>query len=109
MLKARYCPAAAQEFTWRFPCCTHYPPPVVCCGVSICIDFSSNVLPNLLLDQAMTFLGSIAYLWHGFVDPADPSNQYINSMTIIDGLDNVSPCPLFTTALLPVLVASDMV
>eukprot|EP01079_Euglenida_sp_SAG-EU17-18_P000900 gene900-395_t len=41
--------------------------------------------------DAMTFLGSIAYLWHGFVSPGDPSNQYINSMTIVEGQDNVQP------------------
>lgn len=31
----------------------------------------------------------IAYLWHSFVEPDDPTNQYINSITIVNGFDNV--------------------
>jgi len=39
--------------------------------------------------ESMTFLGSIAYLWHAWVDPNDPQDQYVNSVTIINGEDNI--------------------
>eukprot|EP00931_Biecheleriopsis_adriatica_P064127 TRINITY_DN38966_c0_g1_i1.p1 TRINITY_DN38966_c0_g1~~TRINITY_DN38966_c0_g1_i1.p1 ORF type:complete len:459 (-),score=64.86 TRINITY_DN38966_c0_g1_i1:69-1325(-) len=39
--------------------------------------------------ESCSFLGLIAYLWHGFVEPDDPTNQYINSITILNGHDNV--------------------
>jgi len=39
--------------------------------------------------ESMTFLGSIGYLWHAFVDPNDPQNQYVNSVTILNGADNI--------------------
>lgn len=39
--------------------------------------------------ESLTFLGMIAYIWHAFVEPDDFSNQYINSVTILNGLDNV--------------------
>ena len=41
------------------------------------------------LCESASFLGAIAYLWHGFVEPSDPTNQYINSITILDGKDNI--------------------
>ena len=41
------------------------------------------------LFEAISFLGIIAYLWHSFVDPDDDSNQYINSITILRGKDNI--------------------
>jgi len=41
------------------------------------------------LMESCTFLGMIAYLWHGFVEPSDPGNQYVNSITILNGGDNV--------------------
>mmetsp|Transcript_27926 Transcript_27926/g.41558 ORF Transcript_27926/g.41558 Transcript_27926/m.41558 type:complete len:541 (-) Transcript_27926:265-1887(-) len=39
--------------------------------------------------EAACFLGAIAYLWHAFVDENDPGNQYVNSITILRGLDNI--------------------
>lgn len=39
--------------------------------------------------DAIVFLAAIAYLWHAFVDEAEPGNQYVNSMTILEGHDNV--------------------
>jgi len=39
--------------------------------------------------EATIGLGAIAYLWHAFVDEADPGNQYVNSVTILEGQDNV--------------------
>jgi fatty acid desaturase len=39
--------------------------------------------------ESIAFLGSMAYLWHGYVEPSDPTNQYINSITILDGQDNI--------------------
>jgi len=39
--------------------------------------------------EAIIFFGSISYLWHAFVDPEQPSNAYVNSVTIINGEDNI--------------------
>jgi len=39
--------------------------------------------------ESLTFLGMIAYIWHAFVETEDPTNQYINSVTILNGGDNV--------------------
>lgn len=39
--------------------------------------------------ESLTFLGMIAYLWHSFVEPSDPGNQYVNSITILNGFDNI--------------------
>jgi len=59
-----------------------------CIGLFIGWDFmfAYFVIPFL---ESVTFLAVIAYLWHGFVEPEDPDNQYINSMTILNGKDNV--------------------
>lgn len=39
--------------------------------------------------ESMSFLGAIAYLWHSFVEESDPNNQYVNSITILNGKDNI--------------------
>eukprot|EP00933_Yihiella_yeosuensis_P066572 TRINITY_DN7090_c0_g2_i1.p1 TRINITY_DN7090_c0_g2~~TRINITY_DN7090_c0_g2_i1.p1 ORF type:complete len:439 (-),score=44.34 TRINITY_DN7090_c0_g2_i1:125-1441(-) len=39
--------------------------------------------------EAIVFLCAISYLWHAFVEPDDPNNQYVNSVTILEGHDNV--------------------
>merc|ERR1719188_1998453 len=39
--------------------------------------------------EACTLLCAISYLWHAFVEASDPGNQYVNSVTILDGQDNV--------------------
>ena len=39
--------------------------------------------------EAIAFLGGIAYMWHSFSEESDPSNQYVNSMTILRGHDNI--------------------
>ena len=39
--------------------------------------------------EAVAFMGNITYLWHAFVDEDDPANQYVNSMTIVEGHDNI--------------------
>ena len=39
--------------------------------------------------EAMIFIAGIGYMWHCFVDPADPTNDYINSITILNGHDNI--------------------
>jgi len=41
------------------------------------------------LFESTAFLGSISYLWHVFIDPSDPTNQYVNSITILNGKDNI--------------------
>jgi len=39
--------------------------------------------------EAIVFFGAISYLWHAFVDPNQPSNIFVNSVTIINGKDNI--------------------
>ncbi|KAL0491684.1 hypothetical protein AKO1_010155 [Acrasis kona] len=39
--------------------------------------------------EDVVFFGGISYLWHSFYDPKDPDNQYINSVTVLNGKDNV--------------------
>lgn len=39
--------------------------------------------------EAIILLCAISYLWHAFVEESDPGNQYVNSVTILDGQDNV--------------------
>jgi len=39
--------------------------------------------------ECFLFFAAISYLWHAFVDPNDPTNQYVNSVTILDGMDNI--------------------
>jgi len=41
------------------------------------------------LFEAIIFLSAIAYLWHAYVDSHDPTNQYVNSITILEGHDNI--------------------
>lgn len=38
--------------------------------------------------EGMILLCAISYLWHAFVEESDPGNQYVNSVTILDGHDN---------------------
>mmetsp|Transcript_5676 Transcript_5676/g.5579 ORF Transcript_5676/g.5579 Transcript_5676/m.5579 type:complete len:150 (-) Transcript_5676:101-550(-) len=35
--------------------------------------------------EATTLLAAINYTWHAWVDPRDPDNDYITSITILDG------------------------
>jgi len=39
--------------------------------------------------ESIVFFGAISYLWHSFLDPNDTDNEYVNSMTILDGHDNI--------------------
>lgn len=39
--------------------------------------------------ETVAILGMISYIWHAFVDPRDPTNQYVNSVTILKGGDNI--------------------
>jgi fatty acid desaturase len=43
------------------------------------------------LPQWMTvlFLGAIGYTWHAFADPDDPGNDYVSSVTLLEGHYNV--------------------
>lgn len=41
------------------------------------------------LCESIAFLGAIGYLWHAFVEPTDTENQYVNSITILEGKDNI--------------------
>jgi hypothetical protein len=40
---------------------------------------------NILL--SIVNFGVITLMWHGFIEPSDPSNDYINSTTVVDGLN----------------------
>jgi hypothetical protein len=56
-----------------------------------CVEFRfilhTHSIPFL---ESASFLGMIAYyLWHAFSEEADPTNQYINSITIVLGGNNV--------------------
>mmetsp|Transcript_8840 Transcript_8840/g.23201 ORF Transcript_8840/g.23201 Transcript_8840/m.23201 type:complete len:440 (-) Transcript_8840:31-1350(-) len=35
--------------------------------------------------EVMVYMSAMNYVWHAFVDPADPDNEYIHSITILDG------------------------
>lgn len=37
--------------------------------------------------EANILLSVVNFAWHAFIDPNDPSNDYVNSTTIIDGLN----------------------
>lgn len=39
--------------------------------------------------ESIAFLGTMAYLWHAFVDPQSPRDCYVNSITILNGKDNI--------------------
>lgn len=32
-------------------------------------------------------LSIVNFVWHGFIDPSDPSNDYVNSTTVVEGLN----------------------
>ncbi|KAG2388921.1 hypothetical protein C9374_000360 [Naegleria lovaniensis] len=48
--------------------------------------FAYLVLPQL---EAIVFFAAISYMWHLWIEPKDPTNPYINSVTIVNGHDNV--------------------
>lgn len=39
------------------------------------------------LVEANVMLGIVNYTWHAFIDPDTPRNEYVNSLTIVDGLN----------------------
>ncbi len=39
--------------------------------------------------EAVTFFGGISYLWHAWCDPSDINNPYVDSVTIVEGRDNI--------------------
>ena len=49
-------------------------------GLAYCI------FPNT---EDFIFFGGISYMWHCFLEPTDPFNQYVNSVTILKGKDNI--------------------
>ena len=49
-------------------------------------SFAYYVLPLFCVN---IYLCAINYTWHAFTDPNDPENEYINSITILDGHYNV--------------------
>jgi len=66
---------------------------VVYYGISLALFFWNPVFcivywiyPHM---EACVLLCAISYLWHAFVEESDPGNQYVNSVTILEGHDNV--------------------
>lgn len=39
--------------------------------------------------ETINYLAAINYTWHAFVDPKDPDNEYIKSITILKGQYNL--------------------
>ena len=39
------------------------------------------------LAEGNILLSVVNYTWHAFIDPDDPANDYVNSTTVIDGLN----------------------
>jgi len=48
--------------------------------------FCYLIYPHL---EAIVFFAAISYMWHLWIDPKDPCNPYINSVTIVHGHDNM--------------------
>lgn len=44
------------------------------------------IFPHL---ESIVFFGAISYLWHAFLEADDPNNEYVNSVTILEGHDNI--------------------
>jgi len=55
-----------------------------CWSPSFCLCY--YIYPHA---EACVFLCAISYLWHAFVEESDPGNQYVNSVTVLEGHDNV--------------------
>jgi len=51
-------------------------------------DFTLTILifPHL---ESIVFFGAISYLWHAFLNEVDTDDEYVNSMTILKGHDNI--------------------
>lgn len=45
------------------------------------------ILYNLM--ESTIFLGGMSWLWHLFLDPENVKNEYVSSMTILNGTDNI--------------------
>jgi hypothetical protein len=39
--------------------------------------------------EAMLLLAAVNWSWHAFLDPNDPENEYVQRITIVDGMINV--------------------
>jgi len=39
--------------------------------------------------ESAIFLAGVSYVWHAWVDPNCPDNEYVNSLTILNGKDNI--------------------
>jgi len=61
---------------------------IVYCAWRWAWDFTLAIIifPHL---ESVVFFGAISYLWHSFLDENDIMNEYVNSMTILRGHDNI--------------------
>lgn len=51
-------------------------------------DFAICFLVFPLL-ESVVFFGGISYIWHSFLNLDDPENEYVNSVTVLNGHDNI--------------------
>eukprot|EP00730_Choanoeca_flexa_P007079 TRINITY_DN12276_c0_g2_i2.p1 TRINITY_DN12276_c0_g2~~TRINITY_DN12276_c0_g2_i2.p1 ORF type:complete len:484 (+),score=102.14 TRINITY_DN12276_c0_g2_i2:130-1452(+) len=67
-------------------CLVHHAVMIAACQHNFTFGMAYVVYPYF---EATLFLCLISYLWHAWMDPKDPSNAYVNSVTILDGHDNI--------------------
>jgi len=63
-----------------------------CCGVMLayqCVGSFKFVMFYILypMIEGNILLAAVNYTWHAFIDPNDHDNDYVNSVTILDGLN----------------------
>jgi len=67
---------------------TYYVSVICVLGRLLGWDFTIAIIGFPFLESTL-FFGAISYLWHCFLDPDQPDNEFINSMTILEGHDNI--------------------
>ncbi len=82
--------AFVQEGKWKYARGTLLSTLFYCAFVAAC----AYVHPTFtLLTLVYAFvegnilLSIVNFVWHGFIDPDDPSNDYVNSTTVVEGLN----------------------
>lgn len=60
-------------------------------GLALCAKYVSPLFALMYvfypLVEANILLSAVNYTWHAFIDPEDHDNDYVNSTTILDGLN----------------------
>jgi len=82
--------AFIQERKWKYVIGTLVSTLYYCVFVSVCW-YIHPVFTLFTLIYAFVegniLLSIVNFVWHGFIDPDDPSNDYINSTTVVEGLN----------------------